>query len=238
MSLQLLSTNLLLAISGYVLYKYYVPAETSELGPMTPTKDYPDPTLKARLSHGLTAYQLHGNPKKPKLVLVHGVSTPPHALGHIADHLSKDFYVLTYDLYGRGYSSSPGMGGAIAALYADLFPSHIEKLVGRKRLVLLARKGITGQTDSPGSPELSFARNEYHLLHHPGVIRAYWSSLVHFPLQGLQPGTSDQVVPFTCASELLRLMPKSTLLTKQSASHAIVTEYPVFLSTEIKRFHQ
>jgi pimeloyl-ACP methyl ester carboxylesterase len=60
------------------------------------------------LSDGLTHYQLHGSEEQQLVVMIHGFSVPdyvwePTSLG-LAD---AGYRVLTYDLYGRGYSDRP-----------------------------------------------------------------------------------------------------------------------------------
>ncbi|MEP4035321.1 alpha/beta hydrolase [Pseudophaeobacter sp.] len=62
----------------------------------------------ARLSRGLTHYQWHGPARGPIAVCVHGLTTPSFVWGGLADGLvAKGYRVLTYDLYGRGFSDRP-----------------------------------------------------------------------------------------------------------------------------------
>jgi len=57
------------------------------------------------LSQGLTHVQWHGHDDAPVLVCVHGLSTPSFVWGPLLPFLTGLGYrVLTYDLYGRGYS--------------------------------------------------------------------------------------------------------------------------------------
>lgn len=59
----------------------------------------------ARLSDGQTHYQWHGPTRGPVLVLVHGLTTPSWVFAGLAPGLATMGYrVLTYDLYGRGFS--------------------------------------------------------------------------------------------------------------------------------------
>lgn len=62
------------------------------------------------LSQGLTHVQWHGPETGPVLVCVHGLSTPSFVWGPLLPLLTGLGYrVLTYDLYGRGYSDrAPG----------------------------------------------------------------------------------------------------------------------------------
>lgn len=57
------------------------------------------------LSQGQTHAQWHGPEEGPVLVCVHGLSTPSFVWAPLLPHLTGLGYrVLTYDLYGRGYS--------------------------------------------------------------------------------------------------------------------------------------
>ncbi|MGI3185213.1 alpha/beta fold hydrolase [Nioella aestuarii] len=60
------------------------------------------------LSQGHTHAEWHGPQDGPVLVCVHGLSTPSFVWGPLLPHLTDQGYrVLTYDLYGRGYSDRP-----------------------------------------------------------------------------------------------------------------------------------
>ncbi|WP_319799768.1 alpha/beta fold hydrolase [Roseobacter weihaiensis] len=64
------------------------------------------------LSQGVTHYQWHapetGVENRPVIVCIHGLTTPSFVWGSIAKGLAAlGFRVLTYDLYGRGYSDRP-----------------------------------------------------------------------------------------------------------------------------------
>jgi pimeloyl-ACP methyl ester carboxylesterase len=62
------------------------------------------------LEHGATAYALHGDERGPKVVLVHGTSSPSFVWAPTVEHLVEaGFRVLTYDLYGRGFSDRPAV---------------------------------------------------------------------------------------------------------------------------------
>ncbi len=62
----------------------------------------------AELSRGLTHYQWHGPKSDRILVMVHGLTTPSWVFsGLIRGLLMMRYRVLTYDLYGRGYSDRP-----------------------------------------------------------------------------------------------------------------------------------
>ncbi len=60
------------------------------------------------LSQGITHYQWHGPVRGPIAVCVHGLTTPSFVWQGLAAGLSAMGYrVLTYDLFGRGYSDRP-----------------------------------------------------------------------------------------------------------------------------------
>jgi len=62
----------------------------------------------AELSQGVTHYRLIGPTEGPLIVCVHGLTTPSFVWDPLAKRLAEDgFRVLTYDLYGRGYSDRP-----------------------------------------------------------------------------------------------------------------------------------
>ena len=112
------------------------------------------------LPHGKTHYYICGPENGIKVILVHGVTAPAATLSIFPETLAKlGFRVLCYDVYGRGYSASPGatydkalyltqlalladalkwdsfvlmgysMGGAIDTAFTSVFPKKVDKLV-------------------------------------------------------------------------------------------------------------
>ncbi|MBQ4826344.1 alpha/beta hydrolase [Leisingera sp. HS039] len=66
------------------------------------------PGAFAQLSGGLTHYRWSGPLRGPVAVCVHGLTTPSFVWGGVARGLAAMGYrVLSYDLYGRGYSDRP-----------------------------------------------------------------------------------------------------------------------------------
>jgi len=60
------------------------------------------------LSRGVTHYQWHGPKSAEIIVLVHGLSAPSFVFSALIPFLTKSgFCILTYDLYGRGWSDRP-----------------------------------------------------------------------------------------------------------------------------------
>lgn len=59
----------------------------------------------APIQRGLTHYQWHGPEDGPVMVCIHGLSTPSYVFSDLVPKLVDQGYrVLTYDLYGRGFS--------------------------------------------------------------------------------------------------------------------------------------
>lgn len=72
---------------------------------MDETARYDAPGRFAALPQGETHFQWLGPKDGPVAVCVHGLTTPSYVWDPIAEHLAQHgFRVLTYDLYGRGFS--------------------------------------------------------------------------------------------------------------------------------------
>ncbi|WP_323768276.1 alpha/beta hydrolase [Antarctobacter sp.] len=62
----------------------------------------------ADLSQGRTHFQWHGPQDAPVVVCIHGLTTPSFVWEGLTPHLiNSGVQVLSYDLYGRGYSDAP-----------------------------------------------------------------------------------------------------------------------------------
>ena len=62
----------------------------------------------AQLSQGVTHYEWFGPKRGPIVVCIHGLTTPSVVWGSLSKGLAlMGCRVLTYDLYGRGYSDRP-----------------------------------------------------------------------------------------------------------------------------------
>lgn len=76
--------------------------------PMTRKRQERAPGRMADLAQGATHYTWSGPEGGPVVVCVHGISTPSYVFAATERHLAgMGFRVLTYDLYGRGYSDRP-----------------------------------------------------------------------------------------------------------------------------------
>lgn len=86
----------------------------------------------AILSHGVTHFEWFGPVRGPVVVCVHGLTTPSFVWRGMARALAQSGYrVLTYDLYGRGFSDRP-KGPQDRAFFVDQLAE------------LLAHEGIGG----------------------------------------------------------------------------------------------
>ncbi len=75
---------------------------------MTASRRKLAPGQFANLSQGTTHFQWTGPEDGPIAVCIHGLTTPSFVYGPLADGLAaKGYRVLTYDLYGRGFSDRP-----------------------------------------------------------------------------------------------------------------------------------
>ena len=100
---------------------------------MNRTRREAAPGQFATLSQGVTHYQWLGPEAGPVAVCVHGLTTPSFVWGPIAEDLAQSGYrVLTYDLYGRGFSDRP-RGAQDSAFFI------------RQLDELLENQGVTGE---------------------------------------------------------------------------------------------
>ncbi|KAJ3098839.1 hypothetical protein HDU97_003702 [Phlyctochytrium planicorne] len=165
----------------WAIYKWItvVPSDSEELGdlshvnqkpgdpPLAQTEDFFPNSAYSQLPHGKTHFHFIGPETGPKLVLIHGLTaTWASCPTFISSLASNGFRILAYDLYGRGYSASPGtvydenlyvsqvhdlmesvgwnkahvlgysLGGAIAVAFAARYPEKVQ------RLALIAPAGL------------------------------------------------------------------------------------------------
>ena len=89
---------LLAVLASSIIWKYNL--KTFSLSKL----DLSDDNV-ANLSHGKVYYNRYGNKEDNIVVLIHGVFTPSFVWNNVANILSQSGnYVISYDLYGRGYS--------------------------------------------------------------------------------------------------------------------------------------
>lgn len=81
-----------------------------ERGPLTEEARSAAPGQFIRLSGGDVHFRLQGPENGPVIVFVHGFSVPSYTWERNAAYLAKRGYrVLSFDLYGRGYSARPDL---------------------------------------------------------------------------------------------------------------------------------
>lgn len=92
--------------------------------PYYPTSLYPN-SSSVETPHGSMQYALFGPAEGERIVFVHGYSCPSPIFEKLSKSLANDGYrVLTYDLWGRGYSDSP------ASVYNEgLYMAQLEFLI-------------------------------------------------------------------------------------------------------------
>mgnify|MGYP000503884319 CR=1 FL=1 len=79
---------------------------------------------------GSTHFRTWGNPKHPALILVHGFNGPLTTWNKIAPELAKaGYYVLAYDLAGRGFSDRPRLKYELS-----LFVKQLQELLQNQKL--------------------------------------------------------------------------------------------------------
>jgi len=79
------------------------------------------------LRHGQTYYQLDEQTDRPLLVCIHGWSTSSYVWDPLKPLLREQGYrLLTYDLYGRGFSDRPDVQHT-----ADLFTGQLTEMLAR-----------------------------------------------------------------------------------------------------------
>jgi len=92
---------------------------------MTDTVRSTAPGRFKHLKHGKTHYQLHGDPTGPLLICIHGWTTASYVWKPLRQKfVDMGYYVLTYDLYGRNFSTRPNVSHT-----AELFTEQLDELL-------------------------------------------------------------------------------------------------------------
>lgn len=96
---------LVVVIGGVLAFPYWLERQRHEIGADIRKAA---PGKFAKLSQGVTHYRWHGPARGPVVVAIHGLTTPSVVWNDFAQLLGTIGYrVLTYDLYGRGFSDAP-----------------------------------------------------------------------------------------------------------------------------------
>lgn len=109
----------------------------------------------AELPQGVTHYEWHGPVDGPVVICVHGLTTPSFVWRGVTGGLvAMGFRVLTYDLFGRGYSDRP-KGAQDAAFFmrqlADLM-TH-QQVRGKVTLIGYSMGGAISACFAAGHPD-------------------------------------------------------------------------------------
>src|ERR1700733_4898475 len=99
------------------------------------------------------AYSLHGDPKRPVVVLCHALATSMDIWDYQLPLLAQRFRVLRYDLRGHGRSAAPGNSYTLEELASDLAAllDHLE--IAQAAFVGLSIGGMVGQVFALRYPE-------------------------------------------------------------------------------------
>jgi 3-oxoadipate enol-lactonase len=99
------------------------------------------------------AHSLHGNPKRPVVVLSHALATSMDIWDYQLPLLAQRFRVLRYDLRGHGRSAAPGSSYTFEELASDVAAllDHLE--IARAAFVGLSIGGMVGQVFALRYPE-------------------------------------------------------------------------------------
>src|SRR6056297_503391 len=109
------------ALAGVALAIIAAPFLLELLRPTVAKAQPHAPGQMADLPRGATHYQWAGPQDGPIVVCIHGLTTPSFVWGPISQGLAEQsFRVLTYDLYGRGYSARPRGAQGAAFFVAQL----------------------------------------------------------------------------------------------------------------------
>lgn len=116
----LLGLLALAAVAGFL--PFYTERHRAEMGEADRRAA---PGRIVQLSAGATHVQWHGPTRGPVAVCIHGLTTPSFVFDALAEGLGALGYrVVTYDLYGRGFSDRPD-----GAQDAEFFVTQLEELL-------------------------------------------------------------------------------------------------------------
>lgn len=95
----------ILALAAIAAWPYWVERRREQMNSAART-GVPGKFIKT--TEGVMRYEWHGPKRGPVLVAIHGLTTPPAVFDALIPELNVLGYrVLTYDLWGRGYSDTP-----------------------------------------------------------------------------------------------------------------------------------
>jgi len=105
-------------------------------------------------ANGLKLHYLDfGNPSKPPLICLHGLSGNAHNFDGLAEHLMNDYHVMSIDVRGRGDSEWGTPGEYLPPIYVSDLSTMIETLdLDRLTLVGTSMGGIIAMIFAGGYP--------------------------------------------------------------------------------------
>jgi pimeloyl-ACP methyl ester carboxylesterase len=105
--------------------------------------------------NGLKLHYLdYGDPAKPPLVCIHGLSGNAHNFDSLAPYLAGNYRVLSIDVRGRGDSQWGPAGDYVATVYVSDLAAMLELLeIGRVTLIGTSMGGIISMMYAGGYPE-------------------------------------------------------------------------------------
>ena len=106
-------------------------------------------------ANGLKLHYLdYGNPSKPPVVCIHGLSGNAHNFDVLAGHLSSEHHVMSIDVRGRGDSEWGAPGEYVPPVYVSDLSGMLEALeIERVTLIGTSMGGIISMIFAGGYPQ-------------------------------------------------------------------------------------
>jgi pimeloyl-ACP methyl ester carboxylesterase len=106
-------------------------------------------------ANGLKLHYLDfGNPSKPPLICIHGLSGNAHNFDGLAPHLMNDYHVMSIDVRGRGDSEWGPAGEYAPPIYVSDLSAMLETLdLDRVTLIGTSMGGIISMIFAGGYPQ-------------------------------------------------------------------------------------
>lgn len=216
--------------------------------------------------NGLTfQYRETGEPSSPPIVALHALGTSAETWDQVAAALGEKYHVLALDQRGHGGSARPSsytfelmcddllhfanamnlerftllghsMGGTVSYLFAETFPTRIERLIVEDTPPPFQDKPI--EIPSKPSDPLPF---DWEVV--PSILRQlnepnpeWWARLTDIIIPTLIIGGGSSHIPQNKLQEVSELIPNCEIVTIKTAGHFVHDDHlPAFLSA-VKSF--
>lgn len=216
--------------------------------------------------NGLTfQYRETGEPSSPPIVALHALGTSAETWDQVAAALGEKYHVLALDQRGHGGSARPSsytfelmcddllhfanamnlerftllghsMGGTVSYLFAETFPTRIERLIVEDTPPPFQDKPI--EIPSKPSDPLPF---DWEVV--PSILRQlnepnpeWWARLTDIIIPTLIIGGGSSHIPQNKLQEVSELIPNCEIVTIETAGHFVHDDHlPAFLSA-VKSF--